>query len=76
MLKERNMMNKWFSSAWFMTDQCTTGDEIRSELHGPFVTDREREAAIGELVEENDLDYMLAIVRFDIEGECVPELVE
>lgn len=70
-------MNMWFTSAWFdMTDQCATGNETRTELHGPFGSNDEREAAIDELVEENGGDYVIAIVRFDIEGESVPELVE
>ncbi len=70
-------MNRWFTSAWFeMTDQVATGNEARTELHGPFETDNEREEAINELVDENGEDYVIAIVRFDIEGESVPELVE
>jgi hypothetical protein len=70
-------MNKWFSSAWFdMTDQCATGNESQVDLHGPFSTDKLREEAIQELVDENGSDYVIAIVRFDIEGESVPEIVE
>ena len=70
-------MNKWFTSAWFeMADVCATGNEARTELHGPFETDNEREDAIRELVDEEGDDYVIAIVRFDIEGESVPELVE
>ncbi len=68
---------KWFTSAWFeMTDTCATGCEARTELHGPFETDNEREEAVDVLVEENGEDYVIAIVRFDVEGEGVPEIAE
>lgn len=70
-------MNRWFASAWFeMTDVCATGNEARTELHGPFETDNLREEAIQELIEENGDDYVIAIVRFDVEGDSVPEIVE
>ena len=70
-------MSKWFSSAWFdMTDQVASGNESQVDLHGPFSSDSRREEAIEELLEENGSDYVIAIVRFDIEGESVPELAE
>ena len=69
-------MSKWFSSAWFEKDDRRTGEEVRLQLHGPFETDTGRQEAVDELVEENGEDYVIAIVRFDIEGESVPELVE
>ena len=70
-------MNKWFTSAWFeITDQVATGNEINLVLHGPYETNNEREEAVDELVSENGEDFVIAIVRFDIEGDGVPELVE
>lgn len=69
-------MDKWFTAAFFeMTDTCT-GNEARTELHGPFETSDEREIAIEELIDEDGGDFVIGIVRFDIEGDSVPEVVE
>lgn len=75
-------MSKWFSSAWFELESpvlasfAETGGESRVDLHGPFSSDKRREEAIEELVEENGDDYLIAVVRFDIEGESVPEIAQ
>lgn len=63
-------MNKWFTVAVFVDEE-----QIRSDLYGPFDTDKDREEAINELYDEN-ADCMNGVVRFDIEGEGVPEVVE
>jgi len=70
-------MSKWFTSAWFdLNDECATGNESQVDLHGPFESDNRREEAIDELIMENSSDYVIAIVRFDIEGESVPEIAQ
>lgn len=70
-------MNKWFTSAWFeIADGTCLTESYTTDLHGPFETDKEREKAVDALLEENGEEYIIAIVRFDIEGEGVPEVVE
>jgi hypothetical protein len=66
-------MSKWLTVAWYDPDCELT---VNSELRGPFMSDTAREEAIDSLlIEENqDTDYDLVIVRFDIEGDGVPEV--
>jgi hypothetical protein len=65
-------MSKWLTVAWYDPDERIT---VNAELRGPFVSDTVREEVIDSLNDENqDTDFDLVIVRFDIEGDGVPEV--
>lgn len=71
-------MAKWFTMIWYDKETLADTDNntvVQKQLFGPFAGDVQREESIAALIEEND-EYLLGVVRFDIAGESVPEIVE
>jgi hypothetical protein len=71
-------MAKWFTVIWYDKELLAETDNntvVQKQLFGPFARDVQREEAIASLIEEHE-DCLLGVVRFDIEGESVPEIVE
>jgi hypothetical protein len=71
-------MMKWFTVIWYDKETLAETDNntmVQKQLFGPFERDVQREEAVAALIEEHD-EYLLGVVRFDIAGESVPEIVE
>jgi hypothetical protein len=69
---------KWFTAIWYDKETLAETDNntvVQKQLFGPFARDVQREEAVVALIEEYE-EYLLGVVRFDIAGESVPEIVE
>jgi len=69
---------KWFTIVWYEKDSLAKTENstmVQKALYGPFELDDQREGAIAALIEEHE-KYLLGVVRFDINSENVPEIVE
>lgn len=69
---------KWFTIVWYEKDSLVNTENstlVQKALYGPFEFTEQREEAIAALIEEHE-KYLLGVVRFDINSENVPEIVE